>query len=58
MIIYSHLTYINGIHGNDIGLTKKLSISIAMPKNKSKQNLIFNKYMLTIWKIDNSKKGQ
>ena len=57
-MIYSVLTYINSIDDDIVGLTMKLNKSAETPKVESRQNVIFNRYMLRICKMRDSEEGQ
>lgn len=57
-MIYSYLTYINSINSNNVGLIKELDKSVAIFKSESRQNIIINKHILIIQKIENSEKDQ
>lgn len=50
-MIYCYLTCIDGINSNDVSQIKKLGKSVAMSKGELRQNVIFNEYMLIIYRI-------
>lgn len=57
-MIYSHLTCIDGINGNGVGVSKKPGKSAATAKGESRRKVMFNRHMLTIWRMGDSGEGQ
>lgn len=57
-MIYSYLLYIHNINDNNVSLIKKLDKFLARLKGELRQNIIFNRQILIIWKIWDIKEGQ
>lgn len=56
-MIYNYLTFIDSINNDCVSLIKKLKQFTIMPKDKSRQNVIFNRHRSIISIIKNNEES-